>query len=600
MLVMPPLAKDPGEGHMNMQMCNVDQVPVMYESHEGWCGADHDASQWGGQSQQDHSMMMMIPQDPSQYYGMTMPTEYWNMTDQQNVLQDMSTGWTAPMLPSPHQFGVDVDQLPKVVAPTLLQLKKKKGFQNAKLYKETPASPQPAVVAPPASPQAAVFAPVLVPIATPVVVPPPFVVLPPTVVQPPSVVKPPVVPQKSRGFQNKKLGQGASGVTQVQEVADEPLVSMSVLQSETSAGMFDLTSMLRFRHLCLDPCTEHKIIGSAPRLNATLTSPKNQRREVANFKQQDNGKLAASSKAKRQDDTPLLRSENAYKRQTPTTREAELARSVTGLLNKICPENQQVIVEQLAQVVLENADELAQVIEIIFAKALDEPHYCKTYADMVNALKTRYPEFPPLESDEKPLTFVRVLLNTCQHEFERLLTTLAPFEDENVAPEDIPAYKAKKKARALANMKFIGHLFLQKLLVAKVMYTVVYDLLNPADGGFPEEHMVECVCELFHSIGYLLASTRPGEEFIARNLQRLENLKYAKNSDASAILSKRIQFLIQDLLDLRDNDWTKKEKREQAKTMDDIKKEASTEAYVDAAKGGARRRAPASSRHMRA
>lgn len=175
---------------------------------------------------------------------------------------------------------------------------------------------------------------------------------------------------------------------------------------------------------------------------------------------------------------------------------------------------------------------------------------------------------------------------------------MAPLEDENIAPEDLDHYKAKKKTRALANMKFIGHLFLQKLLVGKVMYTVVHDLLNPSE-GLPEEHMVECVCELFTHIGYLLSSTRPGDECVSRNFQRIENLKYCKNADSTPLLSKRVGFLIQDLLDLRDNDWEKKIFKEQAKTMDDIKKDAITECPTESSKGGHRRRPPANGR-MRA
>ncbi|CAE8733580.1 unnamed protein product, partial [Polarella glacialis] len=68
---------------------------------------------------------------------------------------------------------------------------------------------------------------------------------------------------------------------------------------------------------------------------------------------------------------------------------------VRSLLNKICPDNLKTIVERLATIELNKAEELEIVIRIIFQKALAEPHYCETYADMVFALRTRYPEFRP-------------------------------------------------------------------------------------------------------------------------------------------------------------------------------------------------------------
>ena len=59
----------------------------------------------------------------------------------------------------------------------------------------------------------------------------------------------------------------------------------------------------------------------------------------------------------------------------------ELDRSTVGakatsLLNKICPDNLAVIVDQLASIQLLKAEELEWVIRIIFKKALAEPHYC--------------------------------------------------------------------------------------------------------------------------------------------------------------------------------------------------------------------------------
>ncbi|CAE7219185.1 unnamed protein product [Symbiodinium necroappetens] len=231
-----------------------------------------------------------------------------------------------------------------------------------------------------------------------------------------------------------------------------------------------------------------------------------------------------------------------------------------SLLNKICPDNLAKIVDQLANITLHNAEELKHVIQIIFKKALAEPHYCDwakldcaTYADMVYALKARYPEFPPESEGEKPATFTRVLLNNCQNEFENMPSTFEATDEERIKfpnVEDLQLELKRKKDMMLANMKFIGHLFLRQLLAVKVIGQVVHDLIGIKDGNsVPEEHMIECVCQLLEAIGHTLDENTHGEN--------LMNSFQALQSQCLSAFSKRIRFAIEDLLDLRKNKWQK-------------------------------------------
>ena len=148
-------------------------------------------------------------------------------------------------------------------------------------------------------------------------------------------------------------------------------------------------------------------------------------------------------------DSPVLeQSEKAYRITKPTSPVEALDRNVCALLNKICPENLDKIVETLANIELQKAAELECVIKAILGKALVEPHYCETYADMVFALQKRYPEFPPENEGERPLTFTRVMLNTVQNEFESLPTTFEPTDDDKAKfpdPEDLQREMKKRK-----------------------------------------------------------------------------------------------------------------------------------------------------------
>ncbi|CAE8640087.1 unnamed protein product [Polarella glacialis] len=270
-------------------------------------------------------------------------------------------------------------------------------------------------------------------------------------------------------------------------------------------------------------------------------------------------------------------SEKGYKVTQATKREDDLERQVRSLLNKICPDNLKTIVERLATIELNKAEELEFVIRIIFQKALAEPHYCETYADMVFALRTRYPEFRPENEGEKPHTFTRVLLNTCQNEFENLPTTFEATEEEKVKiePMALQMEMKRRKDKMLANMKFIGNLFLRQLLAVKVIGQVVHDLVGFKDGNvLPEEHMIECVCELLQAIGFTLDATSHGKLLMNQFSARLVDLRRHTSPDGKTAFSKRVQFLIQDLLDLRSAEWMKKLFKEQAKTKEDIRKDA--------------------------
>eukprot|EP00438_Fugacium_kawagutii_P016826 Skav203785 [mRNA] locus=scaffold206:431933:438994:+ [translate_table: standard] len=119
-------------------------------------------------------------------------------------------------------------------------------------------------------------------------------------------------------------------------------------------------------------------------------------------------------------------SKNAYKMKEASGRMEELQRNARSLLNKICPDNLGVIVDQLASIKLHKAEELECVIRIIFKKALAEPHYCETYADMVFALKERYPQFPPE--------------NEGQNEFENMPATFEATDEDRAKcphPDDL-------------------------------------------------------------------------------------------------------------------------------------------------------------------
>jgi len=273
------------------------------------------------------------------------------------------------------------------------------------------------------------------------------------------------------------------------------------------------------------------------------------------------------------------KAENAYKRADPKValgRDAELRKNSISLLNKICPENVSTIAKRIKEELhVVEITEMELVIGLIFKKALAEPHYCETYATMVFMLKGEMPAFPN-PAGGKDITFKTILLNVCQAEFEAMPRSLdVPEEDtKDIDPAELEFKRKTQKARFLANMKFIGHLFLQQLLTTKIVAGIVSELVGSASGDMvPEEHVVECICELLTAIGYTLEGMPAGKECVGQVCCRLLDLKVSKKKDGKGLLSNRIRFAIQDVLDMRAAGWTKKTFKNVAKTKEEIKLE---------------------------
>lgn len=258
-------------------------------------------------------------------------------------------------------------------------------------------------------------------------------------------------------------------------------------------------------------------------------------------------------------------------------RAAELRRSVQRLLNRVCPENVGKIVEQLADIKLVDSQELSFVIKTLFKRALLDPHYCETYADLAFGLYT----VSQVPAGDANVPFSSLLVGVCHAEFEALRTRYKETLEETAScedPEEIEFEIKKTKDKMLASMSLIGNLFLRGLMSASAIAAVVTDLVSARDGALaPADYEVECVCELLKSVGATLQADASSELVIVAAFRRLAELRKAKNAEGKDLYCKRLQFVMQDLVDLREAGWVKKVFKSAAKTKDEIRTDAANE-----------------------
>ena len=185
---------------------------------------------------------------------------------------------------------------------------------------------------------------------------------------------------------------------------------------------------------------------------------------------------------------------------------------------------------------------------------------------MCVSLSKALPEFPPVEGEDKPLTFRRVLLNTCQEEFEGAAQARAALESITDPPER-EAAERKVKLRTLGNIRLIGELYKARMIVERILHSCIGELLGKPKTDPPEEN-IEALVNLLVTVGKELDASPRSQTFMEAYFARLLQLSTSKK------LASRLRFLCRDIIDLRKNNWVPRREKLQAKKLDQVRADA--------------------------
>jgi len=218
-------------------------------------------------------------------------------------------------------------------------------------------------------------------------------------------------------------------------------------------------------------------------------------------------------------------------------------------LNKLAEQNFDSLFERILTSTKHSPTIMAGVVDLIFAKALQEPKFANLYARLCRLLDQQCPKFP-LNGDV--VTFKKALLDKCQQEFEDREKRSAQGKEEPSDDEPDDQYE-KEKRRTLGNVTFIGELYKETVLPDIVMHICVKSLLTGADAA-----NLEALCVLLTTIGSVFdsSSRKKGE---AKTLQGYYGQLDQLSSDAS--LPSRVRCKLHDLKDLRTSGWVGRPKQ---------------------------------------
>lgn len=301
----------------------------------------------------------------------------------------------------------------------------------------------------------------------------------------------------------------------------------------------------------------------------------------------------------------LNKAENAWKPQNkkggsvdPDGEEdpcAELERNVRSILNKLTPQKFDKLVKQFNELKIDSEKKLANSIELIFEKAVDEPEFSVAYAKMCDVLREK--KVPKGDNSQQPVDFRKLLVTRCQKEFERdymegfdkskydkEYAACTTEDDRKALKLDFEAKERRARRRSLGNIRFIGELYNLKMLTDRIMHEIINKLIHQID-----EESLECLCWLFNTIGKVLEQStlekingpstpdankaKAGLKHFDIYFRDMEHITKTKQDH----MPSRVRFMIQDVIDLRRNNWKPRREKAGPKTLDQIHQEAERE-----------------------
>jgi len=219
-----------------------------------------------------------------------------------------------------------------------------------------------------------------------------------------------------------------------------------------------------------------------------------------------------------------------------------VGRAIRSILNKLTVEKFDALAEQLGACGMSTPGHVMLLMKEIFEKAIGQHHFIAMYADLCARLGDD-PRIVSAVGSKSDVTFRRLLLNTCQVTFEKLLE---PQVDGGIAFDD-EFLKLRRKQSALGNVKLIGELLVRGMVSSKILCTCMDDLLL-ARGHCPEA--LEALAALLTVAGpHFDKAQWQHHPLLEVAFNRVRELAHHKGVPA------RERFLLRDVLDLREAGW---------------------------------------------
>lgn len=213
----------------------------------------------------------------------------------------------------------------------------------------------------------------------------------------------------------------------------------------------------------------------------------------------------------------------------------EILRKVRSVLNKISALNYGNLQKRWVNIIPSEPEQLKEVLQLLVQKAIEDPMYMRIYARLASDVLDANPSISH--------SLRNILCNHIHHALQELSTDmeLAKFGrlDEDAA-----------RRRKVMLYRFIAELFVANVCNTRFVTERITDLIGQGRRIPPEaDEPLECICVLLMFAGSKLEEDRGAwlnDVFVTLSLTEASGLP---------TVSKRMQFMLLDLLEMRANSW---------------------------------------------
>eukprot|EP01096_Ripella_sp_DP13-Kostka_P013764 TRINITY_DN602_c0_g1_i1.p1 TRINITY_DN602_c0_g1~~TRINITY_DN602_c0_g1_i1.p1 ORF type:complete len:642 (-),score=307.00 TRINITY_DN602_c0_g1_i1:46-1923(-) len=355
---------------------------------------------------------------------------------------------------------------------------------------------------------------------------------------------------------------GSFGYSRDYRPQTSPSASPSSGQSQASRKTYEVGFILSLRSGSVRVPPEMTqipdVFSSEPILSrSSLSAPKHQRHNDYYKKGSPSrsGK-GSSSKQYPSSQTPhtnesskfIIETSDSWSQRTQRTKQLheQLMSQTRGLLNKLSNKNFSSVTSQLVAIANNNTEAFKGVMGLAHEKAISEPKYSKIYARLFKNLKDNA-AIPHAGED---FNVAKIVIDLCKKVYDEVILeepSRELLESKGVIErEDLMMAFRRQRTKKIGNIVFIGELFLIEILGSAVVHKCIIDLLSNVT--IPHELILEALCALIRTCGHKI-DTPKAKSYIDQYFDRIGAAM------KSPFVSLRIRFMLQDIVELRTNNW---------------------------------------------
>lgn len=199
-----------------------------------------------------------------------------------------------------------------------------------------------------------------------------------------------------------------------------------------------------------------------------------------------------------------------------------LKKKINAILNKLTNDNFDVLITKMESINITSYDMLDIVVNAIYSKFVTDHFFHIMYGKLINVMSNKSWFF---NKDNNLYNFRQLIISKCHNEFNKLINNIE-----------------SHKSIQFGNIILLGELYNNNIISHSVIQNCInFLLINHTNNN------VDLLCKLLSTI-----SENTKHSFFDNYFNILIHLQQKSNLDS------RIKFLILDLLDARNNQWTSK------------------------------------------